>query len=287
MKTKHNEFTIGLTVTIATLIVVLGILWLGKSNFLVKGLHLKMQVENANGLTVGDEVLYRGLVVGTVQSTDVTDHGICIALKIEKPSRLPKDSRFIIKETSLLGEKAVEIYPGTSSQYFSFGDTVQGEIAGSISSLTANSGALRQKIDQILSNVDSLSGRQTIADIHLLIADLHRSVKNLNTLINGDLRNILSNLNQISTQNKEPLNKLIGTLSSKSEDLAKTIHQSKSASAKLDSTLNALRKGKGSLGQLMTNDSLYHNLNRTILSMDSLLQDIKKNPKRYFQIKVL
>ncbi len=287
MKTKHNEFTIGLTVTIATLIVVLGILWLGKSNFLVKGLHIKMLVENANGLTVGDEVLYRGLVVGTVQSTDVTDRGIRIALKIEKPSHLPVDSRFVIKEISLLGEKAVEIYPGTAKQFLEFGATVHGEIAGSLSSLTANSGALRQKIDQILSNVDSLSGRKTITDIHLLINDLHRSVKDLNTLINGDLTNTLSNLNQISAQNKKPLNKLIHTLSSKTDDLAKTIHQSKNASARLDSTMNELRRGRGSLGQLITNDSLYHNLNRTIIRMDSLLKDIKKNPKRYFQVKVL
>ena len=45
--------------------------------------------------------------------------------------------------------------------------------------------------------------------------------------------------------------------------------------------MEGLNKGKGTAGQLLTNDSLYINLNNGIASLDLLLKDVKANPKRY------
>ena len=42
-----------------------------------------------------------------------------------------------------------------------------------------------------------------------------------------------------------------------------------------------------SLGLLMNDPALYNNLNSTVSSLDSLFIDIKKNPKRYINIKLL
>ena len=47
-----------------------------------------------------------------------------------------------------------------------------------------------------------------------------------------------------------------------------------------------LKKGKGTLGQLMTNDSLFNNLNKTVLNIDSLVDDLKKNPRKYLNFSV-
>ncbi|MFB0903006.1 MAG: MCE family protein, partial [Nonlabens sp.] len=44
--------------------------------------------------------------------------------------------------------------------------------------------------------------------------------------------------------------------------------------------------GKGSLGKLMTDDSLYENLERTTRQAEMLMQDIKLNPKRYVHFSV-
>jgi phospholipid/cholesterol/gamma-HCH transport system substrate-binding protein len=42
-----------------------------------------------------------------------------------------------------------------------------------------------------------------------------------------------------------------------------------------------LSKGRGTAGQLMTNDSLYKNLSSSLESLNRLLVDMKANPKRY------
>jgi phospholipid/cholesterol/gamma-HCH transport system substrate-binding protein len=42
-----------------------------------------------------------------------------------------------------------------------------------------------------------------------------------------------------------------------------------------------LSTGEGTAGKLMTDDSLYVNLNSSLHSLDLLLQDMKDNPKKY------
>ncbi len=286
MNTRKNAFVIGLSVTIATFIVIASILWLGKSNFLVRGMHLKMIVPDANGLSVGDVVLYRGLNVGTVQDARIKPKGVVIDLKLEKLSRLPVDSRFKIKEVSLLGEKAVEIIPGTSDKTLAFGDTVRGESGGGLSGIMGQGKSLEKKLTAILTNIDSLSGARNRSALNALLVELRQTVNNLNRVINGDFRHMVTNLKDISEQNKKPLNTVLDSLARNAGALAKAIRSSQKASAKLDLVLKDLRQGKGTLGQLAKNDSLYKHLDRTILRMDSLIKDIKQNPGRYFEVKV-
>ena len=42
-----------------------------------------------------------------------------------------------------------------------------------------------------------------------------------------------------------------------------------------------LNQGQGTMGQLMNDKQLYDNLNRTVTEMQSLLADIRKDPKKY------
>jgi len=47
-----------------------------------------------------------------------------------------------------------------------------------------------------------------------------------------------------------------------------------------------LNEGKGSAGQLLTNDSIYSNLNNSLESLNELLKDMKENPKRYVHFSI-
>ena len=287
MKMRRNEFAIGLSVTIATLIVIFTILWLGKSNFLVKGLHLNMIVSNANGLSVGDEIFYKGLAVGTIQETKIGEKGISIQLKIEKVPPLPKDSRFIIKSINLLGEMALEIIPGKSTQFLVFGETVYGETDKGLSEIIGQGKHLEAQVDSILKNVNVLSGKQTIQNINGLLSSWTKTSESLNLLINGDLKKATGNLKEITGQNKKPIHTLLDTLARNADEISGTLQNLHIVSARLDTALGKINNGQGTLGKLAQNDSLYNNLNRAIQHLDSLLLDIKKNPKRYLEVKIL
>jgi phospholipid/cholesterol/gamma-HCH transport system substrate-binding protein len=50
---------------------------------------------------------------------------------------------------------------------------------------------------------------------------------------------------------------------------------------------NQLNNQKSTLGLLMNDPELYNRLNQISADVDSLIVDIKKNPKRYISIKLL
>jgi len=50
--------------------------------------------------------------------------------------------------------------------------------------------------------------------------------------------------------------------------------------------LEGINRGKGTAGQLITNDSLYRNLTASLASLDILLKDLKENPKKYVHFSV-
>ncbi|MDE6467760.1 MAG: MCE family protein, partial [Muribaculaceae bacterium] len=56
--------------------------------------------------------------------------------------------------------------------------------------------------------------------------------------------------------------------------------------ANLELLTAQLNDPNSSIGKLTNDPALYDNINATVVSLDSLFTDIKKNPKRYINIKV-
>ena len=74
-------------------------------------------------------------------------------------------------------------------------------------------------------------------------------------------------------------NKLTGNLVQL--DLATTKQQVDQTIANVQELTSKLNSNNGTLGLLMNDASLYHNLNSTMMSADSLLINLRQHPKRY------
>ena len=59
-----------------------------------------------------------------------------------------------------------------------------------------------------------------------------------------------------------------------------------SVTARLDTVLQNLNDGQGTAGQLLHDKQLYENMNQTIADMRGLIAEIKKDPKKYLNVKV-
>ncbi len=55
---------------------------------------------------------------------------------------------------------------------------------------------------------------------------------------------------------------------------------------KLDSVMNRINSKEGSLGSLINDKELYNNINNTINSLNTLMDDLRVHPKRYVNISV-
>jgi phospholipid/cholesterol/gamma-HCH transport system substrate-binding protein len=59
-----------------------------------------------------------------------------------------------------------------------------------------------------------------------------------------------------------------------------------SMAARLDQITGQLSAGEGTAGQLLQNKQLYENMNQTVGELRGLLADIRKDPKKYLNVKV-
>ena len=287
MNIKQNEFMIGVMVTAATLIVLFGVLWLGNTSLLNSGLTLNIEVKDANGLTKGDEVHFRGLKVGTIKATAASDSSIFLKVNIKDVSNIPIDSKFTIGNYSLIGGKVIEIHPGHSKIMLKNGALVKGESESGLSQMTGKIGDLENKVNKVLTNIEKITNEKNSENISRVLSNLNKTVESLNLLINHDLKKSLDGVNQIIEKNQKPIGSIIDSVNARAKDFSELIVHSKNASEKLESLLKQINNKQGSLGKLMNEDSLYENLNHTLQNLDSLIIDIKKNPSRYFEVKIL
>jgi phospholipid/cholesterol/gamma-HCH transport system substrate-binding protein len=64
-------------------------------------------------------------------------------------------------------------------------------------------------------------------------------------------------------------------------DIQGTFAHINSTLAQLETTLNKINSGEGSIGMLINDDSLYIELDKSAKELNLLLKDIRENPKRY------
>jgi phospholipid/cholesterol/gamma-HCH transport system substrate-binding protein len=261
----------------------------GKSNIFAKGLSLHVIVQDAKGISVGDEVLYKGLAIGSVQEAQITSQGISITINIHKKVQIPSDSRFEIKDIGLLGDKAVVITPGKARTFLKNGQTVYGKPEESLLDLAGHGKKLADNLNRFLLHLDSLSGKKNTQTITAAIEQLRILLQNSNQLLESSaphLQGTLQNLHELTSHNKAAVDSLLQAVGSKSPEIKASLLALNSIGKRTDSLLVRLQRGKGTMGKLMQDDRLYDNLNRMILHLDSLILHIRKNPKKFFEVKV-
>lgn len=289
MKTNQREFYIGLSVILTIIMVIAVIFFLEKTNFLQGGITVNLTVRNASGIKSGGEVYYRGLEVGAVQETKIVKTGIMLKLKITRLDSLPADSRFVISNSSLLGGKVVEIIPGKSNRYIKNGANIKGESEAGFSDIIQNVDNVANNIKKVVSNVDTLTNKETRTRIRGAIDEIDRSVRLIHSSLRNNLDDIhttIKNMKEITTQNKAPIDSIISNLSRNSERINTAVINLEKTTEDLKDIIAGVNMGKGTAGKLLKDDSLYRKINSTLNSLNSLIKDIKENPDRYIHISV-
>lgn len=308
MKKISNEVKVGAT-AILTLIV---FIWL--YNFL-KGKDFFQNVayyycvyDKVGGLTESNPVELNGYKVGVVQSIgflDATSGKLLVSLSVGRDFKLPKNTIAEITAISPLGGMKVQFIHGDGTGFYKEGDTIPGRLAPSFSELIDREILpLKDKISGLVLTLDSVTGSlndlmndEFITDVSGTIDNLHSTTGSLNRIVQAEesnLKNTLANLNSFSrmlADNSEATGRTLSNMSKISDTLAAadiyaTISNLKAGLEKTSAALDNMNNGKGTAGQLMTNDTLYTNLSNSLASLNTLLIDMKSNPKKYVHFSI-
>lgn len=300
MKKKFNkEFVIGISVIIAIVILFFGIDYLKGINLFQPTNFYIVDYDNVAGLEKSAPVTINGYKVGQVRDIELNyEHPdkVKVTLALNSDLRLPEDSRAELASTLLSGAY-VSIQLGKSSKMLEVGSNIQPMVATDLMTAVQKEimpaiGNILPKVDSLLYNLNALAGDpaliQSIRRLDGITNHVMLATAGIDRQINGQLPGIMLGARSAVTK----LDTITGNLAVLSYDLKQlplqpTMENVQRLTANLEQFSQQLNNQNSTLGRLTNDPTLYNHLNTVAADIDSLIVDIKRNPKRYISIKLL
>lgn len=297
-KIFNKEFAIGLSVIVAILILIFGIDYLKGINLFRPAHYYVAYYDNVDELTISSPVLINGYKVGQVRELNFnyTKPGkVEVVMALDKNLKLPEGTCAYIGTTLLSGAR-IELSMGKGPELLPSGSELSTGVKEGLMSSVQD--GLMPAITGILPKVDSL-----LYNLNLLVADpaLSASIQRLDGIsanllsttqgLNSTMNNQVPRLANNTVKITQSLDTIVGNLGQlsyqlKSLPLNATVDNVNELTANLSKFSNQLNDKNSTLGLLTSDPELYNRLNQVSVDIDSLILDIKKNPKRYINVKV-
>jgi phospholipid/cholesterol/gamma-HCH transport system substrate-binding protein len=260
-----------------------------------------VKYKNVEGLVNGAPVTIAGFNVGRVKSIGFADAGgsLIVKFKLDNDFVFSKESKVQIYSDGLIGGKSLGIIPAYNLENIAkSGDTLSGSInGGMLDNVSKAIGPLQERltntltaIDSLLFSVNDLLDNDTRKDLKQGIRNLNGTMSSLNGA-SGKLKTLMINNAENIDSTFTNLNKMSLNFSKFSDSLAQ-IQTGQLALdlqhviGRFDSIVAGLENGEGTVGKLLKDDQLYKNLEGASQQLESLLQDLRLNPKRYVHLSV-
>jgi phospholipid/cholesterol/gamma-HCH transport system substrate-binding protein len=291
---RQVELKVGIIVIVTLLILVFGYAWLRNLLQIKSMSELKIKFANTQGIQIGDKVTVNGMEAGKVGKITQLQDGVLLECMLKLKYPLRQGCRFIIQDSNLMGGKQMEIINAATGSKLDLSQIQSGEIATGMTTLMSEIGIAMVQVQKILVSLNQPDG--VIASVSSTLSETEKAVKNVNGTLDANKDKLAATLKHLETSTRQ-LSQLLAEHKTEIDRTAQLTPQVMSkANATLDSlqiasqTLQAaireITQGKGTLPKLISDEKLYNNLLKTTGRMDSLLIDVKKNPTRYFKLKV-
>ncbi len=297
---NQNEIRTGSLVVIGVCLCIVGVSYLKSNDIFVSDRTLYSVYDEEEGVVKGTPVTVNGYPVGSI--TDIsffTNNRLIVKFRVENDIKFSVNSIAQIYETGLIGGKALAIIPAMDNSRVAVSlDTLKSSVAPGLTELVnqkltplqenietmiLSANAVLEKVNSIFDDPTRSNLRTSVSDFSETITDLKETSAMIKSIVKSNklsINNSIENINNISSD----LSSISSTI--KSSDLELTLNNLKSSSDNLSIVLDNINNGNGSLSKLISNDSLFNNLNNASKSIDLLLEDIRLNPKRYIHFSV-
>jgi phospholipid/cholesterol/gamma-HCH transport system substrate-binding protein len=256
--------------------------------------------DNVEGLAPSAPVTISGLVVGKVSKVTLQpDAHLLVEIQVHTDFPISKTSKVNIYEPGLIGGKQIEILPNLADQQMAeSGETLEGTTKPGLTALVGEKlTPLQEKIEKMIVSADAaLNNINQVLDAKTK-ENLRSSIANLNATL-AEFKSASQNVNQMLADNKGRINstmanvdKASGNFARLSDSLAqanigKTVKSLENSLAKMDAIMSDVQAGRGTMGKLMKDETLYNNFAKTSKELELLLQDLRLNPTRYVNVSV-
>lgn len=295
-----KEVKVGLLGLVGLVLLYYGFTFLKGSDLFTSTKNYKTTFKDVQGLSASNTVTYNGVVVGRVASVspDYENDKVDVVVSLNKDVKVTDKTQIILGDDGLIGGKLLVLKVAAGNDLPAGSEIPSGVELGMLDAVT-------NRLDPTLKNVDSLmlslnrvvkdfensgqalkvlmaSATQTTTGLNGIVAS---NSKNLNTVV-GNAAVLTAQLNGVVKNLDAQLKPILTNFGSLSDSLSKvelasTVANLNKTVSEFQSVVKEINDGKGTIGKVMKDDSLYTNLNNVAASLDRLLVDFKEKPKRY------
>jgi phospholipid/cholesterol/gamma-HCH transport system substrate-binding protein len=310
-----DQLKVGAVIAGALVVLAVAIYKLGQAaNLFSRRYELVAYLPNANGLRAGGVVFVAGQFAGTIKSIDFlpvdndTTRNLKVRMAVDEglKSQIRSDSKAKVRTLGLLGDKVIDISIGTPR----FGELRSGDtiaVAPSLdyeAVLTQAAGAVADMVD-LTRDLRTLTGgivegKGTIGQLvtnRALYDQFVGTMGRANNMLakfdnpNGTFARMLNDptlynrfVSVVTSADSLviALNDKNGTIGKLLRDDTLYTHFVNMAVAG-DSLMRALSSGNGLAGRLLNDPTLYDRLNKLTTDLNAVLEDVQKDPHKYFK----
>jgi phospholipid/cholesterol/gamma-HCH transport system substrate-binding protein len=295
MKNRFNEIQVGVLTVVALVVLISGMMWF-KSIDLTKGQNFyQADFTNVAGLRKGDKVQVRGIRMGEVSAMQILQASVRVEMRLDDSVDLRDDAVVTLGEKGIVGEVVIEIDPGTGPCILE-GHIFKGRTAGTIASMTDAAGealvemrVLTKKITDLVDQVKSegmvvetlVQAHDTLDKIDVMVEENHSDI----TVILDNLRIASDGLREIVESGRIEQTFENASTAMASADTLMVVMQE--AAHSLNSIMAKLDEGEGTAALLLNDPRLYTTADSTMTSLKRLMDEMRRNPKKYFKLNVM
>ena len=238
------------------------------------------------GLVEQAPVFVRGYKVGQVESItyDFTrDTAFTIVVSLNSDINVVEGSSLRLVADGLLGGMAVEVVipagkdlatiPARSELPTSIQPSLVDELRGS---MLASIDSALYSVRELVDNINGQLQGDKIKDVLAHADELLTSLKVSSTKLEGVMRNDVPAIVQQVDSVLADVKKLSANVSE--ADIAAVVTRADSTLTELQKLIETANSTDGTVGMLLHDSSLYNNVNGTIQTADSLMQEIREQP---------
>lgn len=297
---KRDDVLVGVVMAVALIVAILGSLWLARGG-LSKGYPLYAKFPWSSGLKQGQPVLLAGVNVGYVDDVELRPNGtVLTTFRVGKQYKVPEGTIATVVANGIFGDMAIALTPkGPNPNSIPPGDTVPvGPSAPGLAQLTGKADSIATSVNAITSSLQNeLVAAGGVADLRKTLASSNQLMLNMSRLV-SDFSRIAAEQNHQLTMTQAALRRATtGIDSAKIDSTLKNVRETsanmaaltadfRQTSARLDSVLAKANSGSGSVGLALNDPGAYEDIRALIQHMDSIMVDLKRNPRRYINLRI-
>jgi phospholipid/cholesterol/gamma-HCH transport system substrate-binding protein len=293
-----KEFKVGLIALVTGVLLYYGFNFLKGIDFFSPTHKYYAVYDNVDGLNKSNPVIINGLTVGRVSRIRLLQNQgnlILVELDIDETITLGDSTVASLMNTDFLGSKGIVLTVGPLNNPIQPGDTLTSYVDKGLNEILASA-------EPVASNLNT-----TITRVNEILIGLKGSGEKINATIE-EVRKTTVSVNEIISENQAELAVimtrtaiLIQTLNSKLDkidpilvktggvldslsnlEINQTLASIRGAVDNLNITINEIKSEDGTLGKLISDDSLYNNINQTMTDLDKLILHMDQYPKHFF-----